>query len=154
MISIAPGDLDDPRIVALLQFHFTQAHAVTPKGSAHALDVSGLKTPDISFWAAWHGDVLAGIGALKQLAPDAGEIKSMHTATAMRRSGVGSAMLAHIMATARDRDYARLYLETGSFDYFRPAAALYRKHGFKDCPPFAGYRPDPNSLFMMCDLTG
>jgi putative acetyltransferase len=25
---------------------------------------------------------------------------------------------------------------------------LYSKAGFTDCPPFEGYAPDPNSVFM------
>jgi len=93
-----------------------------------------------------------GIGALKRLSAHHGEIKSMHTAAAMRRRGAGRAMLRHIIAVARASGMSRLSLETGSWDYFRPAHALYRNHGFQKCPPFADYVPDPNSIFMSLDL--
>jgi putative acetyltransferase len=93
-----------------------------------------------------------GMGALKRLSADHGEVKSMHTVEAMRRNGVASAMLRHIIAAARASGMARLSLETGSWDYFRPARALYRSHGFVECPPFADYVPDPNSVFMTLDL--
>ncbi len=93
-----------------------------------------------------------GVGALKELQPDHGEVKSMHTAEAMRGRGAGSAMLGHIVATARARGYGRLSLETGVMDYFRPARALYRRHGFTGCAPFGDYAPDPNSVFMTLAL--
>ena len=145
---IRRGDLDDPRIVALLRHHFETCHAVTPPGSAHVFDVSRLAAPEIDFWAAWDGETLLGVGAMKPLDSTHGEVKSMHTAEAARRRGVGGAILRHIMATSRGRGIARLSLETGSFAYFAPAVALYRAHGFMDCPPFGDYRPDPNSLFL------
>jgi putative acetyltransferase len=151
-MNIVPGDFSDPRIVELLRTHFTRAHAESPPGSAHALDLSGLQSPDISFWAAWDGETLMGIGALKALSPDHGEVKSMHTPQAVRGRGAGSAVLRHIIAEARARGYARLSLETGSMAYFAPARTLYQRHGFQECEPFAAYAPDRNSIFMTLDL--
>jgi putative acetyltransferase len=116
------------------------------------LDLDGLQSPDVTFWTAWDDEALVATGALKQLSEDHGEVKSMHTAEAVRRQGVGSAMLRHIISVARSRGMSRLSLETGSRDYFRPAVVLYRKHGFIACPPFADYAPDPNSIFMRLDL--
>src|SRR5262249_14204640 len=136
----------------LLQVHLSSARAATAPGSAHALDIEGLKSPDISFWTIWDDDTLVGIGALKRLSAHHGEIKSMHTAAAVRRRGAGRAMLRHLIAAGRAGGISRLSLETGSWDYFRPAHALYRSHGFQECPPFAGYVPDPNSIFMSLDL--
>lgn len=152
MIRITAGDLSDPRVADLLRIHLTAARAETAPGSAHALDLAGLHSPDIGFWAMWDGDALLAVGALKRLSPDHGEVKSMHIAQAARRRGAGTAMLHHIMAAARASGLKRLSLETGSWEYFRPAQALYRSHGFVECPPFAGYRPDPNSVFMSLDL--
>jgi putative acetyltransferase len=145
---IRRGDLDDPRIVALLRHHYDMCHAVTPKCSAHVFTLEQLAAPEIDFWTAWDGETLLGVGAMKPLDPAHGEVKSMHTAEAARRRGVGGAILRHIMATSQARGIARLSLETGSFAYFAPAVALYRAHGFVDCPPFGDYRPDPNSLFL------
>ena len=102
----------------------------------------------------WEDETLLGCGALKRLSADHGEVKSMHTAQAMRRRGAGSAMLRHLIAAARADGMSRLSLETGSWDYFRPAQALYRSHGFVECPPFADYVLDPNSVFMTLDLSG
>lgn len=152
LMQITPGDLTDARVVDLLLYHLTSARAQTAPGSAHALDLNGLQSPDITFWTAWDGETLVAIGALKQISQDHGEVKSMHTVEAARRKGVGSAMLRYIIAYARSRAISRLSLETGSWDYFRPAVALYRKHGFTECPPFADYVPDPNSIFMTLHL--
>jgi putative acetyltransferase len=151
-MQIGLGDLSDSRVIDLLHYHLTNSRAQTAPGSAHALDLKGLQSPDITFWTACDGETLVAVGALKQLSEDHGEVKSMHTALAARRKGVGSAMLQHIISVARSRGISRLSLETGSWDYFRPAVALYRRHGFIECPPFADYVPDPNSIFMTLDL--
>jgi len=151
-MEIVKGDLDDPKIVALLEHHIVSAREVTDPGSAHALDVAGLKAPDVEFWAIWRDGEPLAVGALKRLDATHGEVKSMHTARTARRSGAGSAMLRHIIAAARAHGLARLSLETGSMAYFDPAVAMYRKHGFTNCPPFAGYREDPNSLYLTLEL--
>jgi putative acetyltransferase len=149
---IIEGGLNDPRVVALLQAHLTRARAETARGSAHALDLSGLQAPEVTFWSAWEGDTVVGVGALRRLSTDHGEVKSMHTAEAARGRGVGTAMLRHIMAEARARGMTWLSLETGSWPYFAPARALYARHGFVECPPFGDYREDPNSVFMTLAL--
>lgn len=149
---IVEGGLADPRVQALLAHHFQTARAETAPGSAHALALSGLTSPAIRFWAAWEGDHVIGIGALKRLAAAEGEIKSMHTAQASRRTGVASALLRHIIAEARQMGLVRLSLETGAWPYFAPARALYRRHGFVECPPFGDYAADPNSVFLTLAL--
>jgi putative acetyltransferase len=151
-MTIVQGGLDDPRVIALLEHHVSTARAETGRGSAHALDVDALRSPTVHFWSAWEGDCVAGIGALKLLSARHGEIKSMHTAESHRRRGVGSAMLRHIIAASCEMRLSRLSLETGSWRYFDPARELYRRHGFVECPPFADYVPDPNSVFMTLDL--
>ena len=149
---IIDGDFSDARVLDLLRVHLTNSRAQTAPGSAHALDVAGLQAPGISFWTIWDDDTLLGCGALKRLNGDHGEVKSMHTAQVARRKGIGSAMLLHIIASARARRMSRLSLETGSWDYFAPARALYARHGFVDCAPFADYVLDPNSVFMTLEL--
>ncbi len=151
-LRIVNGGLDDPRVVALLQLHVTRARAETAPGSAHALDLGELRAPEMSFWSAWDGDEPVGVGALKRLSAEHGEIKSMHTAEAARGRGVGSALVRYIMAEARARGIRRLSLETGSWAYFLPARALYERHGFVECGPFGDYRADPNSVFMTVTL--
>jgi putative acetyltransferase len=145
---IIEGGLDDPRVVALLHTHVSRARAETARGSAHALDLAALRAPEITFWSAWEGEAVVGVGALKRLSADHGEVKSMHTAEAARGRGVGSALLRQIVATARAAGMSRLSLETGAWPYFAPARALYARHGFVECGPFRDYRKDPNSVFM------
>jgi putative acetyltransferase len=152
-VHIVEGGLDDPRVIELLRTHLTRAVSETAPGSAHALDLSGLRTPDITFWSAWEDETLAAVGALKQLSAEHGEVKSMHTAEAMRRRGVAAALLRHIIAAAQGRGMSRVSLETGSWPFFAPARALYVRHGFVECGPFGDYRPDPNSVFMTLALS-
>ena len=152
-MKITDGGLDDSRVQALLSHHFHSARAETVPGSAHALDLSGLKSPDIHFWTAWDEDRVIAIGALKRLSESHGEVKSMHTEQLHRKKGVGSAMLRHIIAKARQMGLSRLSLETGSWPYFKPAREFYRRHGFVQCPPFGSYVPDPNSVFMTLRFT-
>ena len=152
MVRIVHDDLTDPRVLDLLQVHLTAAHAETAPGSVHALDTSSLRSPDINFWTIWDDQKLLGCGALKRLSTDHGEVKSMHTVQAMRRKGVGRAMLSHIIAAARTNGMSLLSLETGSWEYFRVAREFYKSHGFVECPPFGDYVLDPNSVFMSLDL--
>lgn len=151
-MDIAIDHLDDPAIAAFLQSHLDDMRAVSPPESKHALDLAGLRVSAITFWSAYDGQTLVGYGAIKEIAPDGGEIKSMRVHGAARGMGVGSAILQHLIATARARGYRNLKLETGSMAFFTPAQALYRRHGFIDCEPFGDYWPDPNSLFMELTL--
>jgi putative acetyltransferase len=151
-LTIRQDPLEGLEIRSLLARHLALMAEVTPAESIHALDLSGLRVPDVTAWTAWRGSVLLGCGALKQLDPAHGEIKSMHTAAEARRQGVGAAMLRHILDEARSRGYRRLSLETGAMPAFAPARALYAGHGFAYCGPFGEYREDPNSVFMTLAL--
>jgi putative acetyltransferase len=145
---ITPDDLTGPEIRALLETHFAGMLASSPKGSCHFLDFEGLKGPGVTFWSVWDDDALMGCGALKELDPTHGEIKSMRTHADHLRKGAGAAMLLHIIATARERGYKRLSLETGSTPDFDAAHGLYLRHGFEYCRPFGNYVDDPFSRYM------
>ena len=145
---IRVDDLTGPEIRGLLEEHLRNMHELSPPESVHALDLTGLRRPEITFWTAWDGVALLGCGALKELDSTHGEVKSMRTACSQRRKGVGRAMLEHIIAEARARSYGRLSLETGSMAAFLPARKLYESFGFAYCGPFADYTDDPNSAFM------
>lgn len=151
-LRLREDDLSGAAVARLLREHLDEMYEITPPESVHALDLEGLRAPGITFWTAWDADALAGCGALKELDAEAGEIKSMRTARAYRRCGVASCMLEHITAEAQRRGYLRLYLETGAMPEFAPARALYERHGFDYCGPFAGYAEDPNSVFMCLRL--
>jgi len=145
---IRRDDLSGAPVRALLAEHLRSMHALSPPGSVHALDLDKLRRPDVTFWTIWDDGQLLGCGALRELDATHGEIKSMRTAQAQRRRGVARVMLAHIVAQARARAYARLSLETGSMPAFEPAQQLYRQFGFSHCAPFGEYVEDPNSVFM------
>lgn len=145
-------DLSGPEIRALLVEHINFMNETTPPESVHALDMDGLKKPEVTFWTIWEEDDLMGCGALKELNSTEGEIKSMNTAARHRRKGVASRIMEHIISEARKRGYGRLYLETGSQPSFAPARELYASLGFTYCPPFEGYTDDPNSTYMTLDL--
>ena len=151
-IEISPDDLRGADVAALLQEHLDDMHRHSPPESVHALDLGKLRAPGITFWVARDGEALQGCGALKQLDPRHGEIKSMRTAHAHRGRGVGAAMLEHVLAEARRRGYARLSLETGTPVAFDPARRLYARYGFVECGPFGDYLPDPCSTFMTLEL--
>src|SRR5688572_33003596 len=127
-------------------------HEHSPPESVHALPLEQLRRPEITFWSVWQGAELMGCGALKELDPRHGEIKSMRTATAHLRKGVAAKLLEHIVTEAKKRAYRRLSLETGSMAAFTPARALYAGFGFQPCGPFGDYLDDPNSVFMTMDL--
>jgi putative acetyltransferase len=151
-LRIVLDDLRGPEIRALLEEHLRHMHQLSPPESVHALDLDALRRPEISFWTAWSGTVLLGCGALKQLSPFEGEIKSMRSVEAARGQGVGRRMLEHVMTEAARRRYTRLWLETGPGPAFEPARTLYRRAGFTLCGPFADYREDPYSVFMCLTL--
>jgi putative acetyltransferase len=152
MINIRVDDLTGREIAELLSEHLKCMAEVSPPESRHALNLDGLRQPEVTFWSAWEGTELVGCGALKQLDAQHGEIKSMRTATKHLRKGIASQVLQHIITEARKRGYRRLSLETGSMKYFDPACKLYANFGFRYCAPFAGYVEDPNSVFMTVEL--
>lgn len=146
--------VDDPAapyVADLLSHHLTELASVMGE-HAFALDSSGLSAPEVTFWTAWRGDQLAGFAALKVLGNGEGEVKSMRAAPEARGTGVGRALLDHVVAEARTAGLHRLYLETGTAPLHQPAIALYRKSGFASCPPFADYEASPHNQFMVLDL--
>ncbi len=151
-MEIRHDDLTGEQIIGLLQEHLDDMHAITPPESVHALDLTGLRAPEVTFWSVWDADTLVGCGALKELDETSGEIKSMRTVEAQRGRGVGARVLEHLLRVAAQRGYIRLYLETGSMAEFAPVRALYEKYGFVYRGPFGAYGEDPNSVFMVRDV--
>lgn len=143
---------DTADVVELLEAHLAFAREVSPSEAVHALDLEGLLTPAITFWTARIDGVLAGVGALKELLPHHGEVKSMHTAAAMRGKGVARQLATTVIDEAVARSYRSLSLETGSTDAFAPARRLYTTLGFVTCGPFGDYPEHPHSAFMQLDL--
>jgi putative acetyltransferase len=139
-------------VLALLGEHLTSMYQLSPPESVHALDITELRSPDVTFWTVWEGTVLMGCGALKELDKTHGEVKSMRTPQHRRRRGAGRAVLVQIIDEAKARGYSRLSLETGSMDAFKPAQKLYESFGFVYCGPFGSYKPDPYSVFMSLEL--
>jgi putative acetyltransferase len=149
---IEVDDLSRPEIHELLREHLRNMALHSPPESIHALDLEGLRKPEITFWSAWTEAGLLGCGALKALNAAHGEIKSMRTATGHLRRGVASRLLTHIVDEAKRRSYRRLSLETGAMPAFEPARRMYERFGFSYCAPFADYVEDPYSVFMTREL--
>ena len=147
-MDIKTDDLKGSEVYELLQEHLRSMALHSPPESVHALDIEGLRKPEITFWTVWENDALLGCGALKELDSQHGEIKSMRTASLHLRKGVASNLLKHILEEAKHRGYSRLSLETGSMEAFEPARKLYANFGFRYCEPFADYVEDPYSVFM------
>jgi putative acetyltransferase len=145
---IAVDDLSGPEIEAFLAGHIQDMRSVSPPESKHALDLDALRAPDITFWSVSDAGLIVGCGALKRLDAVHAELKSMRTAPAVKRSGIASLLLAHIITEAAASGYERISLETGSVPFFEPARKLYEKFGFQYCEPFANYIEDPFSVFM------
>ena len=151
-MEIRRGGLDRPAVAALLRLHRDEALGSTPRDHAHVLDLDDLRARAVRFFSAWDGDRLLGVAALKQLAPDHGEVKSMRTAPDALRRGVARALLDRLIAEARAAGWTRLSLETGTAAMFAPANALYERHGFVDGPVFGGYPPSAHNRFMTLAL--
>ncbi|MFW8648953.1 GNAT family N-acetyltransferase [Vibrio diabolicus] len=145
-------NLERPQVLALLEEHLHDMYATSPPESVHALDVSKLKLPSITFWTGWDGEQLLGCVAMSQLEDGHAELKSMRTTLSARKQGVASRLLNHVIEQAKHQEIQRLSLETGSMAFFEPAHRLYEKYGFAYCEPFGDYQPDPNSRFMTLAL--
>ena len=149
---IRVDDLCGHEIAAFLEEHIQDMRAMSPPESKHALDLEGLKKPEITFWTMWENDTLIACGAIKGLDAEHAELKSMRTTASHRGKGAASKMLEYIVNEAKQRGYNRLSLETGSMPFFEPARRLYERFGFQYCGPFSIYTDDPNSVFMTKEL--
>ena len=148
MLKSIEGNFDHPEVNQLLKKHFIELRAASPEGSAHVLDIPGLKIPSIKFWSLWEKNQLIGCGALKFLDKDHGEFKSIRIHDNFRGKGYGSKIVNHLINEAKNLKIKRLSIETGSGDFFAPARKLFDNCGFKPCPPFAHYKEDINSLYL------
>lgn len=151
-LEIRVDDLSGDAVQALIARHLRGMHAHSPPESVHAFDIDKLRQPGVTFWSAWIGSEIAGMGALKRIDAVNGEIKSMRVADSYLGRGVGRALLGHIMAEAKAMGLSSLWLETGSTPAFDPAIGLYESEGFIRCGPFDGYVEDPFSMFMTREI--
>ncbi|TGB00765.1 GNAT family N-acetyltransferase [Halobacillus salinus] len=151
-MEIKIDDLTGPEVAELLNQHIQSMRAHSPPESKHALDLDGLRKPDITFWSGWETGELVGCVAILELDRKHGEIKSMKTHPDHLRKGIAKQLLDFIIEEARGRGYSRLSLETGAMEIFQPARKLYENSGFEYCEPFSDYKKDPNSVFMRREL--
>ena len=148
MIKSIEGNFDNPEVNELLIKHFIELRAASPKGSAHVLDIPGLKVPSIKFWSLWQNDMLLGCGALKFLDKDHGEFKSIRIHDNFRKQGNGINVINHLINEAKKLNIKKLSIETGAGVFFKPARKLFKKCGFMLCEPFAHYKEDVNSIYL------
>lgn len=147
-MKIAVASPNHPQIQSLLKTHLAAMHTHTPPEFAFALDGNELASPEIKLFAAWDGEQLMGMGALKALSDTDGEVKSMRTHPDFLRRGVGTALMEKIISAARDAGLAALFLETGTSEHYDAATALYERFGFTYRPPFGDYKASPHNQFM------
>jgi putative acetyltransferase len=146
-IAISPEDPRQPEVQALIADLDAYVAQLYPAESNHLLDVETLAGPNVCFLVARLDQRAVGCGALRRHDDELGEIKRMYVDRHVRGRGIGRRLLQALEAEAARQGLARVALETG--DSQPEAIALYRRAGFRDCPPFASYKPDPLSLFMM-----
>ena len=148
MIKSIEGNFDHPEVNELLTKHFIELRAASPEGSAHVLDIPGLKISSIKFWSLWDKENLLGCGALKFLDKEHGEFKSIRVHDNFRNKGNGMKIMNHLIDEAKRLNIKRLSIETGAGDFFTPARKLFDKCNFKACEPFAHYKKDINSIYL------
>ena len=148
MIKSIEGNFDHPEVNELLKKHFVELRAASPEGSAHVLNISGLKVPSIKFWSLWENNKLMGCGALKFLDADHGEFKSIRVHDNFRGKGNGIKVINHLIIEAKKLKIKRLSIETGAGNFFEPARKLFKKCNFEPCKPFAHYKEDVNSMYF------
>jgi len=148
MLNLIEGNFENSEVNELLTKHFAELRAASPEGSAHVLDIPGLKVPSIKFWSLWQNDKLIGCGALKFLDEEHGEFKSIRVHDKFRKKGHGEKVINHLINEAKKLKIKRLSIETGAGDFFIPARKLFKKSGFTVCEPFAHYKEDVNSVYL------
>ncbi|MDC0941055.1 GNAT family N-acetyltransferase [Candidatus Pelagibacter sp.] len=148
MLKSIEGNFDNPEVHEFLIKHFIELRSVSPEGSAHVLDIAGLKDPSIKFWSLWEESDLMGSGALKFLDKEHGEFKSIRVSDKFRGNGNGTKVINHLINEAEKLNIKRLSLETGAGDFFLKARRLFIKCGFETCEPFSHYKKDINSIYM------
>ena len=148
MLESIEGNFDNPEVNELLIKHFVELRAASPEGSAHVLDIPGLKIPSIKFWSLWEDKKLLGCGALKFLENGHGEFKSIRVQDNFRNKGNGIKVIEHLINEAKKLKIKRISIETGAGKFFEPARRLFEKCNFKPCKPFAHYKEDINSLYL------
>ena len=148
MLKSLEGNFDNEEVHELLTKHFVELRAASPKGSAHVLDIPGLKISSIKFWSLWQNEMLMGCGALKFLDKKHGEFKSIRIHDNFRRMGNGINVINHLINEAKKLNIKKLSIETGAAEFFKPARKLFKQCGFKACDPFAHYKEDVNSVYL------
>ena len=148
MLKSIEGNFENPEVHELLIKHFIELRSVSPEGSAHVLDIVGLKDPTIKFWSLWEEDQLMGAGALKFLDKGHGEFKSIRVNDKFRNKKNGLKIIDHLINEAKKLNVKKLSLETGAGEFFLPARKIFIKSGFKVCEPFSHYKDDINSVYM------
>ena len=148
MIKSIEGNFDEPEVNELLKKHFIELRKASPEGSAHVLDIPGLKVSSIKFWSLWKKEKLLGCGALKFLTQDHGEFKSIRVHDNFRNKGNGIKVIEHLILKAKELKIKRISIETGAGKFFDPARKLFERCDFKPCEPFAHYKEDVNSIYL------
>ena len=148
MLKSIEGNFDNTEVNELLTKHFIELRIASPEGSAHVLDIPGLKVSSIKFWSLWEDENLMGCGALKFLSENHGEFKSIRVHDKFRNKGNGTKVMKYLIDKAKKLKIKRISIETGAGKFFEPARKLFKKCNFELCEPFAHYKEDENSIYL------
>jgi GNAT superfamily N-acetyltransferase len=91
--------------------------------------------PTGRFYLVRHDGRDIGVGCLKRLAPNVGEIQRMYIQPHVRGVGAGRVLVERLLRDAKELGYTRVRLE--SLRALAPAHGLYRSVGFVEVEPYA-----------------
>jgi putative acetyltransferase len=150
ILVIGRESADQPAVSALLALADERSAALYPAESRHGLSLAALLAQDARFFVARLGSRAVGCGGYVLLPGGSAEMKRVFTVAEARGQGIGRAIVQAIEAAAAGEGLGRMYLETGVKS--DEAIRLYRRLGYVERGPFAGYGADPLSVFMVKTL--
>jgi putative acetyltransferase len=148
MLAITRDGPDQPEVAALLAMADAWSASLYPVESRYGLSIAALLAQEARFFVARLDGHAVGCGGYVLLS----EMKRVFVVEDARGQGIGRAILEAIEAAAAAEGVTQMYLETGVKS--DEAIRLYGRLGYELRGPFAGYGPDPLSVFMVKSLGG
>ena len=150
MPTVAPESPRTADVLPLLRQADEFALALYPAENYHALDVTALERPDVTFFVAREDGRALGTAAVVDGGDGSAELKRVFVTDAARGLGVGRALLVAAEERARELGADVMRLETGLPQ--TAAIAMYERGGYRHVPRFGPHAEDPTSVCMERDL--
>ena len=117
--------------------------------------ISKFQPPHGQLILAIYEGKICGLGSLKSINSEIGEIKRMFVSPTLRRVGAGRAILEGLLVEAKKAGYKKVRLDSPKF--MEAAHSLYRSFGFRDIEAYPEMEIPAEFkdylLFMELDLT-